>query len=295
MIPDRPSPRPTDPAPAGSTSQAGVAVAGRSLDRFSQTYAREPGSGRDSEVGGARPRREEHDADADDADDTLASAQPIPSTSITQQAIQLAQTQQAIQVMQAAPGRAVQVSVQAARDDAGATAALRSTSTTTAAHGTQPPRAVRSGDTRRDDERASAARGEFSQQREEESTAPPAMPAVGGLPQIFHGIGAPQRQATDDDQRKRKGALAQLIEELVDCLQMSEDALPGDWDIRLRLKEKVFPQTDLHMQRQGGRMTLAFRSGDDATLALLAADADVVRERLSALSAHDVDVVVLSR
>jgi hypothetical protein len=76
---------------------------------------------------------------------------------------------------------------------------------------------------------------------------------------------------------------------------MSEDALPGDWDIRLRLKEKVFPQTDLHMQRQGGRMTLAFRSGDDATLALLAADADVVRERLSALSAHGVDVVVLSR
>lgn len=294
MIPDRPTPRPTDPAPADATSQVQVAVVGRSLDRFTQRYAREPGSGRDAEADGAQPWREERDDDDAD-DDALASAQAMPSTGMTQQAIQLAQTQQAMLIAQAAPERAAHVPVRAARDDAGAAGALRPTSTMAAAHGTQPARAARSGDARREDERASTARNDDSRKREDESPALPAMPAISGSPQIFHGVGSPQRQATDDDRHKRKGALAQLIEELVDCLQMSEDALPGDWDIRLRLKEKVFPQTDLHMQRQGGRMTLAFRSGDDATLALLAADADVVRERLSALSAHGVEVVVLSR
>lgn len=293
MIPDRPSPRPTDPAPADSTSPVGVAVGGRSLDRFTQRYAREPGSGRDSEAGGERPWREEYDDDADD--DAPASAQAMPSTGMTQQVMQLAQTQQAIQIAQAASERIAHAPVRAARDDVGAPVALRPTGTTAAAHGTQQPRAARSGDVRRDDERTSTARGDYSQQREDESPTPLAMPAVNGSPQIFNGVEAPQQQATEDDQRKRKGALAQLIEELVDCLQMSEDALPGDWEIRLRLKEKVFPQTELHMQRQSGRMTLAFRSGDDATLALLVADADVVRERLSLLSAHGVEVVVLSR
>jgi hypothetical protein len=290
MFPHRPLPRPPEPAPADSKSPGGVEVFRCSLDRFTKTYAREPGSRHGSGVIDARPRHEDNEAD----DAAVASDEGTASASVAQQAIQLAQSQQAMQIAQAAPGRSVDLPVRAARNGAGETAALRQGGISTAAQGTSPLRTARSGDTRRDDERASAARGEPWQQREDESLAPAATPAVNGLPQIFNAIGAPQRQAPDDDQRQRRGALAHLIEELVDCLQMSEDALPGDWDIRLRLKEKVFPKTDLQMQRLGGRMTLAFRSADDATLALLIADAEALRQRLSVLSTHDVEVVVLT-
>lgn len=279
--------RPLEPAPAASQSSRDLGFAERSLARFAARFEREPGS--DS---GARQQPEQERSGHDDAANSGEDQRALDT--LAQQALLLAQNQQVAQNAPPAPQQVAQAPARVAQASTSQAAALHSVGKTTEARAAQPVRASRSTETQRDDDRSSTTRGEDRQQPDDDPLTQPLAPTVNGAPQIFTGINAPQRQSPDEDRRQRKGALAQLIEELVDCLQMSEDALPGDWDIRLRLKEHVFPQTDLHMQRQGGRLTLAFRSGDDATLALLTADADAVRDRLSALSEHGAEVLVLS-
>jgi hypothetical protein len=122
----------------------------------------------------------------------------------------------------------------------------------------------------------------------------PAPPVVDPGTAAGVNIGLQQRPLSFDErgQRRRKSALAQLIDELVDCLQMSEDCLPGDWEILLHLRQDIFTDTRMLMVNRGGRMAVQFMSGDADALERMREGVSEIEERLRPLCSGGLDVVV---
>jgi hypothetical protein len=78
-----------------------------------------------------------------------------------------------------------------------------------------------------------------------------------------------QKNPDEERQGKGKGLLAELVEQLVDCLHVSERMRSDDWQIIIKLKSEILQGTQLHLENYGRKLSVKLIAGDKETFDML--------------------------
>jgi hypothetical protein len=104
-----------------------------------------------------------------------------------------------------------------------------------------------------------------------------------------------QSQAASDNQHssrdRSKGLLAQLIDELVDCLHVSERMRADDWQIVIKLKSEILQGTQLHLENYGRRLSIKLSTNNKQAYDLLAQERFDLQNTLRVSIDQHIDVI----
>lgn len=78
-----------------------------------------------------------------------------------------------------------------------------------------------------------------------------------------------QKNPDEEQQGKGKGLLAELVEQLVDCLHVSERMRSDDWQIIIKLKSEILHGAQLHLENYGRKLSVKLIAGDKETFDML--------------------------
>jgi hypothetical protein len=78
-----------------------------------------------------------------------------------------------------------------------------------------------------------------------------------------------QKNSDEERQGKGKGLLAELVEQLVDCLHVSERMRSDDWQIVIKLKSEILHGAQLHLENYGRKLSVKLIAGDKETFDML--------------------------
>jgi hypothetical protein len=103
-----------------------------------------------------------------------------------------------------------------------------------------------------------------------------------------------QSQARSDNEdssgQRQKGMLAQLIDELVECLHISERMRGDDWQIVIKLKGEILQGTQLHLENYGRRLSVKLLANNKEAFDLLYQERFQLQDALRATIDQDIDV-----
>jgi hypothetical protein len=99
-----------------------------------------------------------------------------------------------------------------------------------------------------------------------------------------------QRDNEDSSGKRNKGMLAQLIDELVECLHISERMRGDDWQIVIKLKSDILQGTQLHLENYGRRLSVKLLTNNKESFDLLYKERFELQDTLRATIDQDIDV-----
>jgi hypothetical protein len=100
----------------------------------------------------------------------------------------------------------------------------------------------------------------------------------------------PKRDNQDSSEKRHKGMLAQLIDELVECLHVSERMRADDWHIVIKLKSEILEGTQLHLENYGRRLSVKLQTNNKQAFDLLCQERFELQNTLR--TTIDQDIVV---
>lgn len=107
---------------------------------------------------------------------------------------------------------------------------------------------------------------------------------------LLHQSQETPRQQRQEQQREGKGLLAELIQELVECLHVSERMRSDDWSMTLKLKSDILQGARLHLENYGRKLNVKLVTADRETYRLLSTEREGLQEALRGAIDHDIFV-----